>query len=71
MLDGRAIEVYNIDKRIKEDSDGRIWICCPKCGKKFLPIRQGTRLIEYPLLCRHCKQESVIDYDGVSLSLRA
>ncbi|MBS5151387.1 MAG: hypothetical protein KHY77_10315 [Butyricicoccus pullicaecorum] len=36
-----------------------------------MPVRAGTRLIEFPLLCRLCKQESVIDYDGVRLSLRA
>ncbi len=63
--------VYNRDKRIRTDESGKVWICCPKCGKKFMPVRPGTRLIEFPLLCRQCKQESVIDYDGVSLSLRA
>lgn len=63
--------VYHQDKRIRTDEAGQHWICCPKCGKKFMPVRAGTRLIEFPLLCRLCKQESVIDYDGVRLSLRA
>lgn len=63
--------MYNKYNRIKTDDTGRRWLCCPKCGKKFMPVRPGTRLSEFPLLCRQCKQESVIDYDGVRLSLRA
>lgn len=59
------------NNRIKTDDTGKVWICCPHCGKKFVPVRPGTRLIEFPLQCRQCKLESVIDYDGVRLSLRA
>lgn len=59
--------VYNGDKQ------KRIWITCPTCGKRLIPVFPGTRLIEFPLLCKICKQESIVDFDGhdQSLSRRA
>lgn len=57
--------VYNNTK------DNRIWIKCPKCGKRLIPALPKTRLVQFPLLCKHCKQESIVDFDGLSLSRRA
>ena len=38
------------------------WILCPVCGSKSRNrIRGDTVLINYPLYCPKCKQESLID----------
>lgn len=37
------------------------WILCPVCGNKTrYRIREDTILINYPLYCPKCKQESLI-----------
>ena len=37
------------------------WIICPICGGKTRDrIREDTVLINYPLYCPKCKQESLI-----------
>lgn len=37
------------------------WILCPVCGDKTRDkIRSDTILINYPLYCPKCKQESLI-----------
>ena len=38
------------------------WILCPVCGSKTRDrLREDTVLINYPLYCPKCKQESLID----------
>jgi len=37
------------------------WIRCPTCGNKTRDrIREDTELINFPLYCPKCKQESLI-----------
>ena len=37
------------------------WVYCPVCGNKTRDkIREATVLINYPLYCTKCKQESLI-----------
>ena len=37
------------------------WILCPVCGNKTRDrIREDTVLINYPLYCPKCRQESLI-----------
>ena len=41
---------------------GKQWILCPRCGNKTrLKIREDTELINFPLYCPKCKQESLIN----------
>jgi len=41
---------------------GKQWILCPICGNKTrLKIREDTELINFPLYCPKCKQESLIN----------
>ncbi len=38
------------------------WILCPVCGSKTRSrIREDTILINYPLRCPKCRQESLIE----------
>lgn len=38
------------------------WICCPNCGNKTRDrFREDTILINYPLYCPKCKQETLIN----------
>lgn len=38
------------------------WILCPVCGNKTRnKIREDTVLINYPLYCPKCKQESLVE----------
>lgn len=41
---------------------GKQWILCPICENKTrLKIREDTELINFPLFCPKCKQESLIN----------
>ncbi|WP_444876524.1 cysteine-rich KTR domain-containing protein [Bacteroides heparinolyticus] len=45
------------------------WIRWPVCGSKTRDrIREDTVLINYPLYCPKCKQESFIDAKGLQVS---
>ena len=47
------------------------WILCPFCGSKTrTKIRKDTVLINFPLFCPKCKQESLIEPESVSLTSR-
>lgn len=37
-------------------------ICCPACQKPRLKIAVTARLIKFPLYCKTCKKEFVINY---------
>jgi len=38
------------------------WLCCPVCGKKTkTKIFSDTVLLEFPLFCRECRKEIVIN----------
>ena len=38
------------------------WILCPVCGSKTRDrLREDTVLINYPLYCPKCKQETLIE----------
>ena len=39
-----------------------VWLLCPVCGNKTrLKVRQDTELINFPLYCPKCKQETLIN----------
>ncbi len=38
------------------------WVYCPICKNKTrIKIRKDTKLINFPLFCPKCKQESIIN----------
>ncbi len=38
------------------------WVLCPVCGAKIRDrIREDTVLLNYPLYCPKCKQETLIE----------
>ena len=38
------------------------WILCPICGNKTrIQLRENTILMNYPLYCPKCKQETLIE----------
>ena len=38
------------------------WVLCPVCSNKTrTKIREDTELINFPLFCPKCKQESIIN----------
>ena len=38
------------------------WVYCPICNNKTrIKIRKDTELINFPLFCPKCKQESIIN----------
>lgn len=44
------------------------WILCPVCGNKTRNrIREDTVLINYPLYCPKCKQESLIEVENLNI----
>lgn len=46
------------------------WILCPLCKNKTrLQIRDDTELINFPLYCPKCKQESLINLKQQKLSV--
>ena len=46
------------------------WICCPICGGKTRNrLREDTILINYPLYCPKCKQETLINAKELHITL--
>lgn len=45
------------------------WILCPVCGGKTRDrLREDTVLVNYPLYCPKCKQETLIDAEKLVVS---
>ena len=50
--------------------DGTVWLLCPVCGNKTrLKVRHDTELINFPLYCPKCKQETLVNVKRTSLSV--
>ena len=46
------------------------WLICPVCGGKTRnQIREDTVLINYPLFCPKCKQESLIEVRNMQITV--
>ena len=46
------------------------WVLCPVCGNKTRNrIREDTILINYPLFCPKCKQETLINAKELNTSV--
>ena len=46
------------------------WICCPKCGSKTRDrLRADTILINYPIYCPKCKQETLINARNLQITV--
>ena len=46
------------------------WLLCPVCGNKTrLKVRQDTELINFPLYCPKCKQETLVNVKNTQLSV--
>lgn len=46
------------------------WIRCPVCGNKTrVKIREDTELINFPLFCPKCKQETLINIRQLNMSI--
>jgi len=46
------------------------WVLCPVCGNKTrLKIREDTELINFPLFCPKCKQETIINVKQLNISV--
>ncbi|WP_373215608.1 cysteine-rich KTR domain-containing protein [Ruminococcus sp. 5_1_39BFAA] len=49
---------------------GTEWIRCPVCGNKTCSrIREDTILINYPLYCPKCKQETLVEVSRFEVTL--
>lgn len=47
-----------------------VWLLCPVCGNKTrLKVRQDTELIDFPLYCPKCKQETLVNVKNTQLSV--
>ena len=47
-----------------------IWLLCPVCGNKTrLKVRPDTELVNFPLYCPKCKQETLVDVKKGNLSV--
>ncbi|MGL5254568.1 MAG: cysteine-rich KTR domain-containing protein [Brevinema sp.] len=46
------------------------WLLCPACGSKTRDrIRKDTILINYPLYCPKCKQESIVNVEQLNTTV--
>ena len=46
------------------------WLLCPVCGNKTRDrIRSDTVLINYPLYCPKCKQETLISVKQLNITI--
>ena len=37
------------------------WLICPSCGKKLIRLLPTTSVQNFPLYCRYCKQEVIVN----------
>lgn len=56
-IDRRHESVYNQNQRY--------WLCCPKCGNKILMMLEETSIENFPLHCRKCKTDAIVNISGV------
>lgn len=55
-----------MDKR----SGNMAWILCPVCGNKTRnKMREDTVMVNYPLYCPKCRQESLIDVRNLRVTI--
>lgn len=48
----------------------KVWLRCPVYGNKTrLKVRHDTELINFPLYCPKCKQETLINVKKTNLSV--
>ena len=46
------------------------WVTCPICKNKTrVKIREDTELINFPLFCPKCKQESLVNVKQLNISI--
>jgi hypothetical protein len=46
------------------------WLICPVCKSKTrTKIRKDTELINFPLFCPKCKQETIIEVKQLNISV--
>jgi len=46
------------------------WILCPVCkNKSRVKVREDTELINFPLFCSKCKQESLVNVKQMNMSI--
>lgn len=46
------------------------WICCPNCSNKTRDrLRADTVLINYPIYCPKCKQETLINARDLQITV--
>ncbi len=46
------------------------WLLCPVCGNKTrLRLREDTILINFPLYCPKCRQETLIAVQQLNMSI--
>lgn len=48
------------DNFLKINADG--WGLCPKCGSKVLRVTATTRLENYPVYCKRCRAEHLVNW---------
>lgn len=46
------------------------WILCPVCGNKTRnQVRKDTVLLNFPLYCPKCKQETLIEVENLQVTV--
>lgn len=46
------------------------WVLCPVCNNKTcIKIREDTTLLNFPLFCPKCKQETLINVRHLNMSV--
>ena len=48
----------------------QLWVICPVCNNKTrTKIRKDTELINFPLFCPKCKQETLIEAKNLKITI--
>lgn len=38
------------------------WGICPTCGKKCIKVKENTILVNYPMFCKVCKRDYIVNW---------
>lgn len=40
---------------MKKEIDGKVWVCCPNCGKKWFILSNPSENLSLKIKCKKCK----------------
>lgn len=50
---------------VSRDNIGRVWVCCPYCGKRNLLVTKGTKIKYLPYKCKNSRCSEIFLIENI------